>query len=227
MSRAIRLVALLAFGTIVLTQCRKPWGWPGRFFVWLMGFTHSGLTDWGLTHVSVGRRDAILDIGCGGGRTVHKLASLAAEGHVDGIDYSTASVAAARHTNASAIQAGRVAIAHGSVSHLPFPDRTFDLVTAVETHYYWPDLVADLREVLRVLKPGGRLAIIAEAHRKGALDQLYRVAMPLIGAKYLTADEHRQLLSTAGYGDVTLDDKGRWLCAVATRPVTDVSSPAA
>lgn len=43
----------------------------------------------------------------------------------------------------------------------------FDLATAVETHYYWPDLNADMQEVLRVLKPVGTLIIIAEAYKGG------------------------------------------------------------
>src|SRR5262249_38423994 len=193
--------------------------WPGRLFLWLMNITHGGLTDWGLGQVSVGKRDTILDIGCGGGRTVEKLAAMASEGHVHGLDYSDASVAAARQTNANSIRAGRVEIARGSVSALPFRDRMFDLVTAIETHYYWPDLSADLREVLRVLKPGGRLVIVAEVHRRsGVLALPYAFIMKAIGAKYLNVDEHRQVLSAAGYDDVELLDKGGGLCATARRP---------
>ena len=41
----------------------------------------------------------------------------------------------------------------------------FDLVTAVETHFFWPDLPNDVREVLRVLKPGGTFLLIAEVYR--------------------------------------------------------------
>jgi len=60
-----------------------------------------------------------------------------------------------------------VDIRQGSVSAMPFTDEIFDAVTAVETHYYWPNLVSDLKEVRRVLRPGDRLAIIAEAYRRG------------------------------------------------------------
>jgi len=49
-------------------------------------------------------------------------------------------VEASRHANAHGIRTGRIEIRQASVSRLPFPDGTFDLVTAVETHYYWPDL---------------------------------------------------------------------------------------
>jgi ubiquinone/menaquinone biosynthesis C-methylase UbiE len=94
---------------------------------------------------------------------VRKLAAVAAEGNVYGVDHSEQSVAAARRTNRQGIAEGRVEIRQASVSALPFPDGLFDLVTVVETHYFWPDLPADMREILRVLKPGGTLVTLAEA----------------------------------------------------------------
>ena len=140
----------------LLDQCRKPTGWLGRLFLWIMNWRHSKLTEWGLQQFSVGKGDTILDIGCGGGVMVHKLAAVAAEGKVYGIDHSEQSVAASRRSNRQGIAEGRVEIRQASVSGLPFSDGLFDLVTAVETHYFWPDLPADMREVLRVLKPAAR-----------------------------------------------------------------------
>ena len=58
----------------LLNQCSKPTGWLGRFSLWTMNIRHAKLTDWGLEHVSIKRGDVILDVGCGGGRTVRKLA---------------------------------------------------------------------------------------------------------------------------------------------------------
>lgn len=91
-------------------------------------------------------------------------------------------MAAARELNAHAIGAGRVQIEQGLVAALPFPDCTFDIVTAVETHYYWPDLPANVREILRVLKPGGTFALIAETYRGGPFGLLYGLIMPLLRA---------------------------------------------
>jgi ubiquinone/menaquinone biosynthesis C-methylase UbiE len=184
-----------------------------------MNVTHSALTDWGLTHVTVGRADRILDVGCGGGRTIRKLTQMASDGHVTGVDYSSASVAVARSTNADAIAAGRVAVEHGSVAALPFSGQSFDLVTAIETHYYWPDLEASMREILRVLKPGGAFALIAETVRDRQPNPLYRLAMPLLGAAYLTIDEHTKLLQRAGFVDVAVETRAiGWICATAKRP---------
>jgi len=215
------VVWVLAAGAVivVLRQCRKPAGWLGRLNVWIMNLRHSRVTDWGLGHVRIERGFTMLDVGCGGGRTVHKLASIAGEGKVYGIDYSAASVAASRRTNARWIEEGRVDVRESSVASLPFPDRTFDLVTAVETHYYWPDLQANLREILRVLKPGGGLVIIAETYRGRRLDALYLPAMKLLGATYLTVEQHREALASAGYAEITVsEERARgWICAVGRR----------
>jgi 2-polyprenyl-3-methyl-5-hydroxy-6-metoxy-1,4-benzoquinol methylase len=56
-------------------QCQKPTGWLGRFVLWNMNSRHSKVTDWGLAHVSVEKHDTILDVGCGGGKTICKLAA--------------------------------------------------------------------------------------------------------------------------------------------------------
>jgi ubiquinone/menaquinone biosynthesis C-methylase UbiE len=205
----------------VFRQVRKPSGWLGKRIVQGMNLSHAKMTDWGLQQVTVSKNATILDIGCGGGWTVRNLAALAPEGKVIGLDYSAASVAVSRDTNAKQIEAGRVEIEHGSVQALPFPDRTFDIVTAVETHYYWPDLPANVREIWRVLKPGGTFALIAETYRGGPLRLIYSIVMPLLRAAYLSDTEHRELLSRAGFTEVaTKHRSGRnWICATGRRPL--------
>ncbi len=218
MRRVITLAIALPLLAWVLPQCRKPAGPLGRFYLWLMNRSHSAMTDWGLAQVTIDRGDAILDVGCGGGRTIQKLAARAPEGRVTGIDHSAASVAASSDTNAEAIADGRVHIHLGSVAAMPFPDRAFDLVTAVETHYYWPDLPANMREVLRVLKPGGRVVVIAETSREGLLGGLYAVPMRLLRAAHLSDAEHRDLLTQAGFADVVTGRKISWIAAMGRRP---------
>lgn len=112
-----------------------------------MNRSRADLISWGLEHVRVNRRDAVLDIGCGGGLNVQRLARKADLGKVHGVDYSQASVSASRKFNRTAIESGVVEIQSATVSRLPFPNGVFDVVTAVETHYYWPDLAGDMREI--------------------------------------------------------------------------------
>lgn len=204
------------------SQCQKPAGWLGRFILRNMNARHSKVTDWGLSHISINEHEVVLDVGCGGGRTVSKLAAIVTQGKVYGVDHSPESVAMAGKINREWIAGARVEIREGSVSQLPFSPGVFDLVTAVETHFWWPNLPSDMREVLRVLKPGGRLIIIAEIY-KGAQTRMARAAekyLPLSGMTLLTVDEHRELFANAGFSDVqimTEPAKG-WICAIGRKP---------
>jgi ubiquinone/menaquinone biosynthesis C-methylase UbiE len=214
----------LSLGHKLLRQCGKPTGWLGRLILRNMNQRHAKVTDWGLSHVTIKRNDTILDVGCGGGATIARLAALASEGKVCGVDHSQDSVALSRKRNRRLIAEGRAEIAQASVSELPFADDVFDLAVAVETHYYWPDLAADLREVRRVLKPGGTVALIAEAYKGGKYDRLLRRLEQLhqrgiMQYSHLTAGEHSAALSTGGYADVRVVEayeKG-WLCATGVK----------
>ncbi|MFI5371349.1 MAG: class I SAM-dependent methyltransferase [Candidatus Eisenbacteria bacterium] len=205
---------------VVVRQVRKPIRWIGAPFLRAMNASHSALTDWGLGHVRIDPGWSILDVGCGGGRTIAKMAATATGGKVFGVDYAAESVRVASALNAAEIRAGRVEIRQASVSHLPFPDATFDLVTAIETHYYWPDLGHDVGEIRRVLKPGGTLLVIAESFKGGRNDLVEGPVMKLLGATRLTVDGHRELLTAAGFGDVQVLEERRhgWLAALGKRP---------
>ena len=204
-------------------QCQKPSGWLGRWVVRSMNSRHSELTDWGLSHVSIKPRDTILDVGCGGGRTVSKLADRATQGKVFGLDHSEVSVAMARKLNAGWIDQQRVEICEGTVSELPFPSQTFDFVTAVETHFWWPDMAAGVREVQRVLKPGGKVLIVAEVYKGAAtrMAKLVELHAPRTGIKLLSVAEHRDLLTNAGYAGVQIieDANKGWLCGMGNKPL--------
>jgi SAM-dependent methyltransferase len=206
----------------MLDQCRKPQGWMGRFHLWSMNSRHSKLTDWGLSHVSVRSGFHILDIGCGGGRTISKLAAMTPEGKVYGIDHSEESVAASIRNNAKEVESGRVEIQQASVSALPFASDMFDLITAVETHYFWPDLASDMLEILRLLKVGGTFIMIAEAYKgaQTATAKLVEKYLPLSGMALLTPSEHRDLCTNAGLVNVQVIEKPEkgWIVSVGKKP---------
>jgi Methylase involved in ubiquinone/menaquinone biosynthesis len=112
-------------------------------------------------------------------------------------------------------------VQHGSVSQLPFGDGAFDLVTAVETHFWWPDLPADMREIFRVLKSGGKLVVIAEVY-KGANTTVAKMCekhASRTGLTLLDIDEHRELFTRAGYSDVQVivERKKGWICGAGTK----------
>jgi len=221
-----RYTIAVIFAYFLLTQVRKPSRWFGRPFLWMMNLSHSPLTDWGLQHVRIANNFHILDVGCGGGRTIEKLAALAPQGTVAGVDYASGSVAASRSRNKKLIAEGRVSVAHASVSRLPFPDNTFDLVTAVETQYYLPDLSRDMQEVLRVLKPGGTLMVLAESYKKGSHEFIQRPVMKLLGSTNLSVEDQRALFTSAGFSAVEVfeDRRKSWLCATGQKPAASPHS---
>jgi SAM-dependent methyltransferase len=214
----VRVAVALVAAAYVGRQVKKPDRFAGRLMVWLMNRSHDGLTDWALTHAAIEPSYAVLDVGCGGGRTIEKLAAKAAT--VNGVDYAAGSVAASRAHNRDPIEAGRVFVERASVSRLPFAEGKFDLATAIETQYYWPDLEGDMREILRVLKPGGRLMVVAETYKGSRNDAVLGPVMKMLGSSRMGVEDQRALFVRAGYADVEIFEERRrgWICAVGRKP---------
>ena len=202
----------------IAEQSRKPTGRFGTFFARLMNIGHSHVTQWGLSHVSINKDNTILDIGCGGGKTVNTLAKTATEGKIYGIDYSEVSVAVASSINKKLIDTGRVEILHASVGSLPFPDDSFDLVTAVESYYFWPDLISNLKEIRRVLKPGGSVILTNACYRDERFEKR-NANLARMGITYHLPEEFREFLRDAGYSSIQIDvfENKNWITAIGTK----------
>jgi len=200
-------------------QCRKPSGWLGGLMGPLMNWRHRPLSRWTIELMGIQPHSSILDIGCGGGMTIKEMARLATSGFVAGVDYSEVMVRQALKRNAAAVGAERVAIKRGDISNLPFEDAIFDRACAIESFNYWPEPVAGLREVYRVLKDGGLVAITT-AWNKDMDDQPKYAAMaqkmrfPLYAGAEMVA-----MLTAAGFSKVQcrLKDGQGWLCTVGVK----------
>jgi ubiquinone/menaquinone biosynthesis C-methylase UbiE len=141
---------------------RKPQGKLGNIQLKSMNKEHTPVSLWGLKHLNIRPEDIILDVGCGGGINIKRMAENAKK--VYGIDYSIESVKLSKEVNEKLISEGKVEIKEGNVKSLPFEDDTFDIVTAFETVYFWPDIEKCFGEVKRVLKPGGTFLIGMETN---------------------------------------------------------------
>ena len=141
---------------------RKPKGKLGNIQLKSMNKEHTPVSLWGLKHLNIEDDDIILDVGCGGGININRMAKKAKK--VYGIDYSEESVKLSREVNQDLIKEGKVKVLEGNVQSLPFEDETFDIVTAFETVYFWPDIEKSFGEVKRVLKPGGTFLIGMETN---------------------------------------------------------------
>lgn len=105
------------------------------------------------------RRDRVLEIGFGPGAGIAALARLLPEGRVFGIDGSTAMVLLAARRNRKAVSRSHVELVQGDFRRLPWADRSFDGVLAVNVAYFFDAEGGAIREIARVLRPGGRLAL--------------------------------------------------------------------
>ena len=101
-----------------------------------MNESHHNVTGWALSLWEIQGNDNILDIGCGGGAALSRMAEHVTDGHLTGIDYSPVSVETSRATNAESVAAGKMEILEGSVEKLPFEAETFDKIVTVESFLF-------------------------------------------------------------------------------------------
>lgn len=198
----------------------KPQGAEGELMLARMNESHAIVTEWGLSLVSPAPDAAVLDIGCGGGATLKRLSARVPQGHVTGLDYSEVSVACSAAHNADAIAAGRMEVRQGSVENLPFIDAGFDFITTVESFYFWPQPQENLREVFRVLKPGGTFLLIADIHEDGALSRETRDNIERYHLFNPTKEEFQSLFRAAGFSDITLHTRAgeHWIAVTGKQP---------
>jgi len=211
--------SFMPFSRVFGAQCRKPSGWLGWLMGPLMNWRHRPLSRWTIELMDIQPNSAILDIGCGGGMAIKEMARIANGGFVAGVDYSPVMVRQALKHNAAAVEAERVAVNRGDISNLPFADASFDRACAIESFNYWPEPVAGLREVFRVLKDGG-LVVITTAWNKEMDNRLKYAAMaekmrfPLYAGAEMMA-----MLTAAGFSRVQfhLKDGRGWLCTIGVK----------
>src|SRR5262245_24338676 len=115
---------------LLMRMFGRPRGMLGRLGGVLMARTNAACGAWGAELLEIGPKDNVLEIGFGPGVVMQRVAHLAPEGKVAGIDQSSEMVEQARARNAAAVQSGRVEVRRGSVESLPFEDNSFDKALA-------------------------------------------------------------------------------------------------
>ncbi|MGT2906549.1 class I SAM-dependent methyltransferase [Streptococcus dentiloxodontae] len=145
----------------LIRQSKRPSGLIGGIMTRIWSIYFRGLSTWTLKQIDNPNNLTILDVGFGGGANLKQLAKQP-QVKLFGIDVSAQAFKQTRKRLQKEISAGIVYLQLGDVSALPFPDQTFDLIIATQTHIYWDNLELGLAECRRVLKKGGRLLITSE-----------------------------------------------------------------
>lgn len=149
---------------LLMRMFGRPQGSLGRLGGIIMARANRKVAAWAIDLLGVHPSDRVLEIGFGPGVGIELLAKSASSGHVVGVDCSKEMVEQATVRNARAIEAGQIDLRQGSVERLPFQDETFDSALAVNSMQVWPDAVAGLQEIRRVMKPGGKIALAFTRH---------------------------------------------------------------
>jgi ubiquinone/menaquinone biosynthesis C-methylase UbiE len=184
------------------SQYQRPSGAEGRFVAEKMNKVHFELTSWGLKHVKIEPTFVILDVGCGGGRTLSRLTRRARLGKVYGIDYSRDMAAYSMLTNCTLVTKDRISVVAASVSKTSFRAETFDLVTAVETYYFWPNLTESFKEIWRILKLNARFLLINEMVKDGVFEVKNADTIQKTQVKLYSLKEIQAILWSCGFGNV-------------------------
>jgi ubiquinone/menaquinone biosynthesis C-methylase UbiE len=146
--------------SLLRSQLGRPSGLFGSLIVGpVLNVANTGLISTTIELAAPQANDTVLDVGFGGGASLAALAGKAPHARIVGIDYSRDMVADAGRRIAQQSLRSHVRVLCGDVAALPFADGVFDRIITINSLYYWPRLMAGLREMARVLKPHGRLAI--------------------------------------------------------------------
>lgn len=153
-----------------LAQFHHPTGAGGHVAGWIMSWRPSNVarSRWAVQVLDVQPDDRVIEFGCGPGVAIAALAAQAARGFVVGVDHSQVMIRQARRRNRAAIKAGRVRLIHAPVESLAMNDGQFDAALAVNTVGMWPEPISRLRELARLLWPGGRIALVSQPRCPGA-----------------------------------------------------------
>jgi len=152
--------------------------------------------------------DRLLEIGFGSGYFIKDYASHVAR--IAGVDLSEDMVNLASSVNKKLVESGKAEFRHGDASSLPYDDGEFSVVVGIETFFFWSEPVESLREIFRVLEPGGRLVLEMSYNKEDGLD--HGEDMEKMNLIIYSADEMTEMLTESGFSDIEFTYyKGFWV----------------
>lgn len=178
----------------LLHQLSCPSGWFAPITAKLLNHSNRSFNREVMSTVALQPHEHVLEIGFGSGLNLaHALEIVGELGRVGGIEPSSEMLEQARKRHHEDISNGVLALREGRADALPFANASYDAVLSVHTVYFWGGPGPGLTEIMRVLKPEGRLCLgledPKECERLG-LDRLFRM---------YTQEEIVELLQQAGF----------------------------
>jgi len=191
-----------------MSQVAKPTGFFGKILAKGMAWGHKDFYKNTAKVLNLKHDDKYLEIGFGSGLFIKKYASHVSR--IAGIDYSEDMVKLASSINENLIKSGKAEFKQGNVSTLPWNNNEFSVVVGIETFFFWPEPETSLKEICRVLVPGGRLVIEMSYNKDDGIDHTKH--MKKMSLKLYSGQEMKKLLKESGFSDIDVDYyKSLWI----------------
>ena len=185
------------------SQCGNPRGFVGRIMTWAMNRVNKVMYHGIIESMNPSQGLKILDIGFGNGY-LEKLIYRKGKCSIYGIDISEDMVKLASASNKNGIANGDIHLSVGDCCKLEFEDNSFDIITTMNTIYFWNDTVQGLQEIYRVLKAGG--VFYNAVLTKESLDKVFYTKN---GFKKFEKSEYVELGRQVGFQNITFKNLGK------------------
>ena len=183
-----------------VSQPGLPKGFVGWLVAWMMPLAHSSIYKRVAKVLNLQPEDSLLEVACGSGRFLEGNASHVHS--VAGIDLSDVQIKMAKRRLRDRIAAGTAQIVQGDASRLPWDDNSFSVATSMGSFIGFPKPLESLKEVHRVLCPGGKAVISIEYNAEDGKDHSKEIEK--YGMWVWTEDEVQALMKEAGFAEVSI-----------------------
>jgi len=175
-----------------------PRGFVGRITAWGMQIGHRSIYKNVARVLELQPEDDLVEVACGSGHFLKNYASQVRG--VAGLDLSELMVKMAAKKNKDLVAAGTAEFVHGEASQLPWEENRFSVATSMGSFTSFPKPVESLKEIYRVLRPGGRAVISIEWNAEDGLDHTKEADK--YGMWVWTEDDVRAMMTEAGFSDI-------------------------